>query len=98
MACPSRAPVKVGRLSAHAGVMPTDRAGWIWSAIPRQPKLTLVPDRNGWPVWTPDDRNIVFRLENPDAPGMYIVPSGHSREPQRLTDTKPLESPYSIAS
>ncbi len=60
-------------------------------------RLTFLPGLNGWPVWTPDGHNIVFRSTNPAAPGLYGVRSDGSGEAKRLTVSQPLEFPYSFS-
>ena len=62
-------------------------------------RLSFFPGANGWPVWTPDGKYIVFRSETPGAPGAYIVRSDGSGEAQRLMDSKvkDLPTPYSFS-
>jgi serine/threonine-protein kinase len=60
-------------------------------------RLSFLPDRNQWPVWTPDGKNIVFQSADAAAPGLYWIRSDGSGEAQRLTDGKLLESPYSFS-
>jgi Tol biopolymer transport system component/predicted Ser/Thr protein kinase len=60
-------------------------------------RLSFLSERNRWPVWTPDGRNIVFQSANSAAPGLYWIRSDGSGEAQRLTDGKLLESPYSFS-
>jgi WD40 repeat protein len=60
-------------------------------------RLSFLPGLNRKPVWTPDGKNIVFQSTNPAAPGLYGVRSAGSGEAKRLTEGKPLESPYSFS-
>jgi len=60
-------------------------------------RLTFLPGQNSFPVWTPDGKNIVFSSQNQPAPGMYLIRADGSGEPQRLTDDKLLETPYSFS-
>jgi serine/threonine-protein kinase len=60
-------------------------------------RLSFLPGNNGWPVWTPDGKNIVFASTNPAAPGLYWVRADGSGEAQRLTNGKLLETPYSFS-
>ena len=60
-------------------------------------RLSFLPGVNDIPVWTPDGKNIVFRSQNPAAPGLYGIRSDGSGEAQRLTEGKPQEFPYSFS-
>jgi Tol biopolymer transport system component len=60
-------------------------------------RLTSVPGDNNAPVWTPDGNNIVFEALGSAAPGMYWIRADGSGEPQRLTDGKPRQIPYSFS-
>jgi Tol biopolymer transport system component len=59
-------------------------------------RLTFLPGRSDSPVWTPDGKIIVFRSDNPAAPGLYAIRSDGSGEAQYLTAGKPLETPFSF--
>ncbi len=59
-------------------------------------RLSFLDGLNRWPVWTPDGKNIVFKSTNPAGPGLYWIRSDGSGAPQRLTDGKLDESPYSF--
>jgi len=37
-------------------------------------RLTSLPGENGWPVWTPDGKNIIFRKDNRVASGPFLDP------------------------
>jgi Tol biopolymer transport system component len=52
---------------------------------------------NRWPVWTPDGKNIVFQSLSPAAPGLYWIRADGSGQPQRLTDGRLIETPYSFS-
>jgi serine/threonine-protein kinase len=58
-------------------------------------RLSFLPGQNRWPVWTPDEKNIVFQSISPAAPGLYWFRSDGSGEAQRLTDGNLL--PYSFS-
>ncbi len=60
-------------------------------------RVSLLPGRNGWPVWTPDGRNLIFWSSNPAAPGIYRVRADGTGVAQRLTDGKILQDPWSIS-
>ncbi len=60
-------------------------------------RLSFLPGTNGLPVWTPDGKNIVFRSQNPAAPGLYGIRSDGSGEAKRLTEGKASEYPYSFS-
>ena len=60
-------------------------------------RLSFRAGSNRWPVWTPDGRIIVFQSVNSAAPGLYWIRSDGSGEAQRLTEGKPLETPYSFS-
>jgi serine/threonine-protein kinase len=60
-------------------------------------RLSFLPGGITSPVWTPDGKNIVFRSDNPAAPGLYRVRSDGSGETQRLTDGSLSETPYSFS-
>jgi Tol biopolymer transport system component len=60
-------------------------------------RLSFLPGQNRSPVWTPDGKNIVFASTNPAAPGLYWIRSDGSGEPQRLSDGKLNEQPYSFS-
>ena len=60
-------------------------------------RLSFLPGTNGQPVWTPDGKNIVFRSQNPAAPGLYGIRSDGSGEAKRLTQGKASEFPYSFS-
>jgi serine/threonine-protein kinase len=60
-------------------------------------RLTSRAGSNRCPVWTPDGRNIVFRSVDPNSPGLYWIRADGSGQPQRLTDGKLQETPYSFA-
>ncbi|MBI3471531.1 MAG: PD40 domain-containing protein, partial [Candidatus Solibacter usitatus] len=60
-------------------------------------RLSFLPSLNTSPVWTPDGKIIVFRSQNPAAPGLYGVRSDGSAEAKRLTEGKPVEWPHSFS-
>jgi serine/threonine-protein kinase len=60
-------------------------------------RLTLRAGSNRCPVWTPDGRNIIFRSVDANSPGLYWIRADGSSQPQRLTDGKSQETPYSIS-
>lgn len=60
-------------------------------------RLSFLPGVNSNPVWTPDGKDIVFRSENPAAPGLYAIRSDGSGEAKRLTEGKPPETPSSFS-
>ena len=60
-------------------------------------RLRFLPSINATPVWTPDRKNIVFRSQNPAAPGLFAIRSDGSGEAKRLTEGKPSEIPYSFS-
>ena len=60
-------------------------------------RVSFLPGTNDRPVWTPDGKNIVFLSSNPAAPGLYGIRSDGSGEAKRLTEGKPLETPYSFS-
>ena len=51
---------------------------------------------NGWPIWTPDGKYIVF-ASGQAAPGLYWVRADAAGEPQRLTDGQTRQAPYSFS-
>jgi eukaryotic-like serine/threonine-protein kinase len=60
-------------------------------------RLSFLEGQNLWPVWTPDGKYIVFESRRQPTPGLYWIRSDGSGEPQRLTDGKLNESPYSFS-
>jgi len=60
-------------------------------------RLSFLAGVNANPVWTPDGKNIVFRSQNPAAPGLYGIRSDGSGEAKRLTESKLLETPTSFS-
>jgi serine/threonine-protein kinase len=60
-------------------------------------RLSFLPGANIYPVWTPDSRTIVFRSNDPAAPGLYAVRADGSGEAKRLTDGKANELPSSFS-
>ena len=60
-------------------------------------RLSFLPGRNTYPVWTPDGKVIVFRSSNPGAPGLYGIRSDGSGEAKRLTEGKSSEFPASFS-
>jgi WD40 repeat protein/predicted Ser/Thr protein kinase len=61
-------------------------------------RLTFRAGSNRCPVWTPDGQNIVFRSVDPNSPGLYWIRADGAGQPQRLTDGKLQETPYSFSS
>ena len=59
-------------------------------------RMSFLPGANSNPVWTPDGKNIVFRSQNPAAPGFYRIHSDGSGEAKRLTVGKLQETPCSF--
>jgi serine/threonine protein kinase len=59
-------------------------------------RLTFLSGLNSSAVWSPDGRFIVFRSSNPASPGLYWTRADGSGEPQRLTDGKLSETPFSF--
>jgi serine/threonine-protein kinase len=49
-------------------------------------RLSFLPGYSGYPVWTPDGRNIVFSSTNQLAPGLYAVRADGSGAAKRLTE------------
>ena len=62
-------------------------------------RLTNLPGRNNFPVWTPDGKNIVFESWNWAGSGMYWIRADGVGEAQRLTEAnlKTFQSPYSFS-
>ena len=60
-------------------------------------RLSFLPGGNNSPVWTPDGKNIVFRSQNPAAPGFYGLRSDGSGEAKRLSEGKSSEFPSSFS-
>jgi serine/threonine-protein kinase len=60
-------------------------------------RVTHLPGRNNWPVWTPDGKNIVFASFLQPASGMYWVRADGAGEAQRLTDTSLFQAPCSFS-
>jgi len=60
-------------------------------------RLSFLPGMNSHPVWTPDGKVIVFRSDDPAAPGLYGVRSDGSGEAKRLTEGKTLDYPESFS-
>jgi serine/threonine-protein kinase len=60
-------------------------------------RLTFLSGLNSSAVWSPDGRFIVFRSSNPAVPGLYWTRADGSGEPQRLTDGKHSETPFSFS-
>jgi serine/threonine-protein kinase len=60
-------------------------------------RLTFLGGNNTFPVWTPDGRAIVFRSQDPTNPGLYWIRSDGSGAPQRLSDGKSQDTPYSFS-
>jgi serine/threonine-protein kinase len=58
-------------------------------------RLSFLPGVNEFPVWTPDGKTIVFRSDNPAAPGLYAIRSDGSGEAKRLTEGK--QTPHSFS-
>lgn len=60
-------------------------------------RVTSLAGLNNNPVWTPDGKGIVFLSFSQPAPGIYWVRADGSGEPQRLTDGKTIQRPYSFS-
>jgi Tol biopolymer transport system component len=62
-------------------------------------RLTNLPGRNNFPVWTPDGRNIVFESWDWAGSGIYWIRADGVGEAQRLTeaDLKTFQSPHSFS-
>jgi serine/threonine-protein kinase len=60
-------------------------------------RLTFLPGPNTAPVWTPDNRSILFLSDNATAPGIYSIRADRSGEPRRLSDTKGRMVPSTIS-
>jgi serine/threonine-protein kinase len=60
-------------------------------------RLTSLPGRNASPVWTPDNKYIVFQSVGSAAPGIYFIRADGSGEAQRLTDGKTWQLPRSLS-
>jgi serine/threonine-protein kinase len=60
-------------------------------------RLTSLPGHNTSPVWAPDGRSIVVGSLYGPAPGIYWIRSDGSGEPQRLTEGKTTQLPYSFS-
>ncbi|HUQ92469.1 MAG TPA: protein kinase [Bryobacteraceae bacterium] len=60
-------------------------------------RLSFLDGTNDWPVWSPDGNNIVFKSTSSSGPGLYWIRSDGAGAPQRLSDGKLDETPYSIS-
>jgi len=60
-------------------------------------RVTHLPGRNNWPVWTPDGKSIVFSSYLQPASGIYWVRADGAGEAQRLTDGKTMQVPCSFS-
>jgi Tol biopolymer transport system component len=60
-------------------------------------RLTISDGVNEYPVWTPDGQYIVFHSTRAGAPGLYRARSDGAGEPQRISDDRLIEHPYSIS-
>ncbi|MBK7925915.1 MAG: PD40 domain-containing protein [Bryobacterales bacterium] len=60
-------------------------------------RLSFLPGLNTHTVWTPNGKSIVFRSDNPAAPGLYAIRSDGSGEAKRLTEDKAPAYPYSFS-
>jgi Tol biopolymer transport system component/DNA-binding winged helix-turn-helix (wHTH) protein len=62
-------------------------------------RLTNLPGRNNFPVWTPDGNNIVFESWDWAGSGIYWIRADGVGEAQRLTeaDLKTFQSPHSFS-
>jgi serine/threonine-protein kinase len=56
-------------------------------------QLSFLTGENRNPVWTPDGKEIVFRSQNPQNPGLYCIRSDGSGEAERLTNGSDLSIP-----
>jgi serine/threonine-protein kinase len=54
-------------------------------------RLTAMSGSNGFPLWTPDGKHIVFGSTNQRNPGIYWIRADGSGEPQRLMETQAAE-------
>jgi len=87
-----------GKRLAFAAVSPQGSDIWVKDLDREAPlRLTFLKGQNLWQVWTPDGTHIVFRSEDPGAPGLYWVRSDGAGEPVRLAEAKLNERPMSFA-
>jgi serine/threonine-protein kinase len=56
-------------------------------------RLTNGPGAKEFPIWTPDGRYVIFELESGATVGMYSVLADGASKPQRLIDSKYVQSP-----
>src|SRR5262249_32176852 len=61
-------------------------------------RLTHLPGRNNFPLWTPDGKSIVFSSAFQEAPGIYWLRADGSGEAHRLIESKTLIKPSSFSS
>jgi serine/threonine-protein kinase len=59
-------------------------------------RVTHLPGRNNFPLWTPDGNSIVFISDSQATPGIYWIRADGVGEPQRLTD-KDYQAPTSFS-
>jgi len=60
-------------------------------------RVTHLPGRNNWPVWTPDGKGIVFSSYLQPDSGIYWARADGAGEAQRLTDSQAFQQPCSFS-
>jgi len=56
-------------------------------------RLTNGPGAKEFPVWTPDSKYVIFELESGSSVGMYSVLADGAGKPEKLTESRYLQSP-----
>jgi len=75
-----------------------DQDIWTWDLARRAlDRLTVGPDPELFPVWTPDGQRLVYTSLR-GGPGMYWQQADGSGAPERLTTSITVQVPYSISS
>ena len=71
---------------------------WVWDlARETLTRLTFDPGLDRFPVWTPDNRRIIFASDRAGAANLYWQAADNTGTVERLTQSSNVQWPYSIS-
>ena len=75
-----------------------ERDIWVWDlARETMTRLTDSPGRDGFPVWTPDGRRIIFGSAQARTTNLFWRLADGTGKVERLTESSSIQFPYSIS-
>jgi serine/threonine-protein kinase len=75
-----------------------DRDIWVWNFAPETlTRLTDTPGRDGFPVWTPDSRWLIFGSARGASTNLFRRAADGTGSVDRLTESRRIQFPYSVS-